>query len=585
MGIIKQLAILSTVAALATATVSCHKGDEWPTPENGKSRRIEVRIATQPTSRTTIDEELLTTRWVKGDRIALWGYGNGSAAFENVPFTLWYPRESPDEGLFTGMIDAMTAGTYDYYASYPVPEAVAGTKVSYTIPAVQDGTWNPDLDIMLAATQGTELREEILNDVTLHFYHKVHALKITIPEGRNLLGRPVEKLRIEFPQPVAGRMTWDLTAPDAAPGMEATSNAVTLDFAEPVDAGDTFWVFIAPVDPTGGEVKFTATDGTEFSWPLSTENFRNCAEGAITPVKLTIGELRPQQDFRLTVDPTHLGEAVTQIDLLEMPEGYEFPSLELRNTTDAFKANEDGTFTLRIFDDQPFAGNIEVGMTVGSENTEGVYGKRCAVSGLSANGCTIEAPYLFFEDFAETTACDTYADNDGKTAQEMTEAGLPGWTGSRWKTEANTSLEFRTHIATAAGPLAKYGRTDTPVLPIRKGRTVNVTVHYEIGATHNSSKSGIKSDCIFGWGTQAGPMAGGSDGNQNYPQNKIEEYQLEKEGTPTNVPTIKDTPVAGLTEGARLTWFGYYYRNSSWTTVTGVTFYYYIDNIRVTIVQ
>ncbi|MCM1151789.1 MAG: fimbrillin family protein [Alistipes senegalensis] len=586
MGIIKQLAILSTVAALAAAAVSCHKDDEWPAPQKGQSRRIEVRIATPHDTRTALDENTLATRWVKGDRMALWAYGNGTAAFENVPFTLWYPRESPDEGLFTGMIDAMTAGTYDYYASYPLPETSDGTKVSYTIPAVQNGAWNPDLDIMLAATQGAELREEILNDVTLHFRHKVHALKITIPEGRNLLGRPVEKLRIEFPQPVAGRMTWDLTHPDAAPEMAATSNAITIDFAEPVDAGESFWVFLAPTDPTGGEVWFTATDGTEISWPLSTREFRDCAAGRITPVKLTINELRPQREFRLTVDPARLGENVLQIDSLVMPEGYEFPALAREHTTRTFEKIDDNLFSTRIFDDQgdAFVDGIEVGLSVGSENTEGVYGKRCRMNGISADGCTVEAPYLFFEDFSETASYDAYADEDGGTAYELTEAGLPGWTGSRWKVDQQ-SLEVRTYVGTSTSKLDfKSGRVDSPALAgIKAGRKVKVRIHYDIGATTNADK-GIP-DCIFGVSEQAGAVAGGH-GATNYPERKIDEYTLDPNGSPTNMPTAKEHEADECSNATRLTWFGYYKKKDGWlVTITGKTFYYYIDNIRVTIVR
>lgn len=578
MRIFKQLAHLSAAALLTAAAVSCHDGDGL-TPGTEPSREIEVSI-NAPATRTALLEDGLTARWVRGDRIALWAYTNGTAAFANAPFTLWYPREAPEQGLFTGMVGAMTAGTYDYYASYPTPEATDGTKVTYTIPAVQDGTWNGNLDIMLAATQGTELKEEILNEITLQFHHKVHALKITIPEGRNLLGRPIEKLRIEFPQAVAGRMTWDLANPAAAPETAATENAITLDFATPVNEGDTFWVFVAPADLTGGEVRFVATDGVEYSWPLSAWNFRDCAEGRMTPVRLTIDERRPQQTYKLTVDPARLGEPVTEINRLTMPEGYEFPNIELSTTTRTITPNNDGTFSVRTFIDQAAAltAGMQASMTVGSENTEGVSGKGCEVRDVTADGCTIMAPYLFFEDFAETTACDTYADNDGKTAQEMTEARLPGWTGSRWKTEANTSLEFRTYIgsSTALGRQEnKYGRVDTPPLPLRNGKTVTLSVSYDIGSTNNSK-------CTFGTTTQSGPIPGGRGyDNRNLPEKEVETFAPDTSGTPTNMPTHKQHTIENCGAGCRLTWFGTY--NSG--LVTAKTFYFYMDNVRVTIVR
>ncbi len=612
MRIFKQLALLSTVAALAAAVVSCSKNDAEPTPDGVCGGRIEVRIAApatrggddattraaeearpenptvvvdanataqMPQTRTTFEEDGLTLRWTKGDRIALWGYGNGGAAFENEPFTLWYPREDPTQGLFTGKIDAMAAGTYDYYAACPAPEAAAGTQVTYTIPEVQDGRWNSDLDIMLAATQGAELREEILNDVTLRFRHKIHALKVTIPAGRNLLGRPIEKLRIEFNQPAAGRLTWNLTDPDAAPQKTQTATGITLAFDTPVDEGDTFWVYLAPVDLTGGEVRFVATDGTEFSWPLSTWNFRDCAAGRITPVKLTIDELRPQHDYTVTVDPTHLGEPVAQIDSLMMPAGYEFPSLALRNISDPIAVNTaDGTCTVRFFEDQPnpFTVNGQVSMSVSSENAEGVYSKRCEVSAATAVGCTVMAPYLFFEDFSETTAVNNYADDNGANGYELTDAGLPGWTGSRWKTDQQ-SLEFRSYQGNSniiGRQDNKYGRIDSPSMPLRNGKTVTLSVSYDIGATSYS-------ECTFGTTTQSGPIGGGHGyDNRTLPDNTVETFNPDTSGSPTNMPTHKDHVIANCMSATRLTWCGRY-------TTSGMmkNAYFYMDNVRVTIVH
>ncbi len=572
---IKRLSILSMFAALAATGAACHKEAARPTDGTDTRRRMEVRIDA-PATRTALGDDGAAC-WVKGDRLALWAYGADAPAFEQVPFRFWYRKESPDKGMFVGMVDPMAAGTYTYYGAYPLPETAAGTKVTYTIPSVQNGAWNGQLDIMLAATQGAELQEEILNEVTLRFHHKVHVLKITVPQGRNRLGSPIERLHIEFPHPVTGRMTWDLTAPEAAPEMAATSNAVTLEFAEPIDEGDTFWVYLAPADLRGGEVRFTATDGTEFSWPLTTAGFDDCRAGVITPVNLTVAEARPQADFRIAIDPSHLGETVTQIDSLTMPAGYEFPALGRCRTLKTFVKNSDGTFTARIFNDQTFANGMQVGLGTASENTEGVYGKRCDVRDVTAAGCTIAAPYLFFEDFSETIPVSNYADENGGSAQEMTDAGLPGWTGSRWKTDQQ-SLEFRTYIgsSTIVGRQDnKYGRVDTPPLPLRSGRTVTLSVSYDIGSTNNSK-------CTFGWTTQSGPIAGGRGyDNRTPPENEVESFAPDASGSPTNMPTHKDYTIRNCVSGIRLSWFGTY--NSG--LVTAKTFYFYIDNVRVTIVQ
>lgn len=567
------------------------RAETGPIVSNG---RVEVRIAPPPaTTRTALGDDGVTTEWIKDDRIALWAFSDsGSAVFEREPFTFWSNKTGNRGAFFVGSIPAMPTGTYRYYAAYPYPESVSGSRVTYEIPAEQDGTWRGELDIMLASASAPELvpadpdRLDDVNELALGFSHKIHALKVTVPAGRNLFGRPVTMLRVRFPRPVTGRMTWDLAAPDSAPSMEGTGDAVTLRFARPVGEGDSFWVFIAPGDMRGGEVLFTASDGTEFTWPLASGAFGDCTAGRITPVNLTLPEIRPSHDFRIAVDPVNLGEAVTEINSIVCPEGYVFPSLDNSNRTERVTPNGDGTFSVRIFNDMGtgFPDNT-VSMTVGSANAEGVFGRRCEVRDVTASGCTIMAPYLFFEDFTDTSFNDAHAEDDN--GSELSGAGLVGWTGTRWKVDQQ-SLEFRTHIGSAAGPSGKYGRVDSPPLPLRAGSSVKVALHYEIGAAFSSGASTlvnyIHPDCLFGLSTDLGTPSGGSNGNQNYPEIRVEEFRLDKDGSPTNQPTHKDNNISEVRKGMRLTWFGYFQRTSNWAAVTGADFYYYLDNIRVTIV-
>jgi len=624
MGILKQLAILSTAAAAAAAVVSCDKDDDRPTPDGQLPRRIEVSIAasavesqrsaasrgpeadeclptivvddpaaeaTVPQTRTSIEDDESTVRWTKGDRIALWGYNSGVAAFENETFTLWYPRENPSQGLFTGKVNAMTAGTYDYYAASPQPEAATGTKVSYTIPAVQNGQWNSGLDVMLAATQGAELREEILNDVTLRFRHKVHALKITIPEGKNLLGRPVEKLRIDFGQPVAGRLTWDLANPDAAPEMAETAEAVTLEFAEPVTEGDTFWVYLTPTDLTGGEVRFVATDGEEFSWPLTTADFKECAAGNITPVRLTIGALRPQHRYTVTVDPTRLGEPVTQIDSIIMPANYQFPSLEPRHITRKITANDDGTFSIKAFADQAdvLASGTEVGMGVASDNAEGVYGKRCALSDPTADGCTVMSPYLFFEDFDKVRS---FHDNDdhgsGSHAQNpdaisLEQYGLPGWTGARTGAQEGDAIRCCCHFEGAGFAFGRYdGRIDSaPMTAIRAEKKVKVSVTYDYDGGTTQAGKDTAPVYAYGYTTKTGAFKG----NENIEHQVEGGIVLSKNNGYGSISQTNSYTISDCTSSYRLSWqVSNNKEGRNWTSYFG-DYFLYLDNIRVTIVH
>lgn len=567
---IKRIALL---ALLATTVVSCHK--EETSRNTGAPRPMEVRIDAT-TTRTVLGDDGLSVNWAKGDSLALWAYDGGTAVFEAVPFRFWHRTASPDKGMFVGTVTPMPEGTYDYYGVSPLPEATDGTRVSYTIPAVQSGAWDSRYDIMLAATRGAGLQEEILNEVNLHFRHKTHALKITIPQGRNRLGRPIEKLRIDFGRPVTGRMTWDLTAPDAGPEMAATSNAVTLDFATPVDEGDSFWVYIAPTDLRGAEVKFTATDGTEYSWPLTTAGFDDCLAGVVTPVTLTVREVRPRHEYRLTVDSAHLGERVTRIDSIVMPAGYEFPSLELRNASAPIPVNADGTCTTHIFEDQPnpFTANGKLCMSVSSKNTEGVYSKKCELTSVTENSCTVMAPYLFYEDFSEITSFDANSNKgaaSNPTATDLSPYNLPGWYGARAQGEAGKAVRIRIY---STGWVYYPARIDSrPIGGIKPGRHVKARVTFNADAYNQSPD---KMRCNVGTSDGKGGFAGNDSNNTIEPLTIAENSSARFD----NILGEYHYTILDCTAATCLSWN--YTKESGW--VSGYTSMF-MDNIRVTIVQ
>ena len=549
--------------------------------------RVEVRIA-PPSTRTALGDDGVTTEWVKNDRIALWAFsGSGSAVFEQEPFTFWSNKADRHGAFFVGSVPAMPVGSYRYYAAYPYPDDVAGTRVTYEIPAEQDGTWRGELDVMLASAEAPELvaadpdRLNDVNELALGFSHKIHVLKVTIPTGRNLFERPVTTLRIRFPRPVAGRMTWDLAAPDEAPSMEGTNDAVTLRFARPIGEGDSFWVFIAPGDMRGGEELFTASDGTEFTWPLSSSAFGNCTAGRITSVNLTLPEIRPSHDLRITVNPTNLGEAVTEINSIVCSDGYVFPDLDIQNRTERVTPNGDGTFSVRVFDDMGvgFPDNT-VSMTVGSTNAEGVFGRKCDVSDATASGCTIKAPYLFFEDFSAVNT--NNAQNDNNRGTTMDAGNLPEWSGSRWETvQENTGyLKLNTYIGTTSSNLDnKWGRGDSPPMACLRS-SVSLRVSYRISGSKDAGwfNTELRSKCIFGVHNDPSAIGGGTGGGTK-PQNVVDSYDTATDGYASM--ESKSYVVASCTNTTRFSWFLDY---STKGTSTAKSINLYLDDIRVTIV-
>lgn len=214
------------------------RAETGPIVSNG---RVEVRIAPPPaTTRTALGDDGVTTEWIKDDRIALWAFSDsGSAVFEREPFTFWSNKTDNRGAFFVGSIPAMPTGTYRYYAAYPYPESVSGSRVTYEIPAEQDGSWRGELDIMLASASAPELvpadpdRLDDVNELALGFSHKIHALKVTVPGGRNLFGRPGDDAPRAFSASRDG--AYDLGSRGARcrhPPWEGAGDAVTL--ASPV---------------------------------------------------------------------------------------------------------------------------------------------------------------------------------------------------------------------------------------------------------------------------------------------------------------------------------------------------------------
>ncbi len=584
-----QFASLTAIACSAlVALTSC--ADE-SLSQNGIEREyIDVEIAAEAVTRTTLGDNG-QSQWSKGDKIVLWAYSGDNAVFSAQPFTMWHRMEDFANALFKATISPMGAGSYNYHALYPIPTSTSGTTVSYDIPATQSGEWQGDLDILHASAEGSELVAG-LNDLTLNFKHKIHALKITIPEGRNLFGRSLSRMRIKFPKAVAGTISFDLRNNTAAPTLTAASSEIYLDFATPKGAGDTFWVYIVPTDLTGGEIIFTATDGVEYSYPISTTALKSCQAGHITPIDLTINTLRPQQDYTLTIDHTQLGEPVTEITSLTLPDGYCFPSLDLNGTTGNITSNGNGTFNVKMFSDianalqSSTSGNCK--MTCGSLNTVGVQSDKCPISNISSTGCTIKAPYLFFENFSGVTS---FSSNDAYSSTGILNrdyAGvgfLNGWSGARVGASAGLSVRIACRRETAT--TQKHARVDSaPLANIRSGSSVSVKVVYDYGMDQDyGGLWGVKAigqTCYMGsTNDNVGTLFSSDASNGTF----VKEFYIKEDDAASwnNVPHKDyDFTCTGCNNTTRIVWRTYPEYDGG---ASNNTCWFYIDNVRVSIAQ
>ena len=209
-----------------------------PHPDAGPVT-VGFRVGGEQT-RTQINDDGRSTSWSKDDRIALWARNEASEFTLNAqPFDIYYRSVNNAGAYFTSTLpQAMAEGRYTYYAAYPLPESLDGTKATFTIPSIQDGRVGNGADIMVATPAEASQLGPLENnpDLSLTMQHMLHVLRFYIPEGDNVLGEPVERIVITMPQQVAGRATADITAPDGGMTLAEGGNTVELNLTEPLDA-------------------------------------------------------------------------------------------------------------------------------------------------------------------------------------------------------------------------------------------------------------------------------------------------------------------------------------------------------------
>mgnify|MGYP003298467999 CR=1 FL=1 len=244
MKIVKKIAALVVCGCALTACVS--EVDNGPV-KPVESGEVGFELCGEAT-RTSIDPDGVTTRWAEGDKMAVWAEdAAGNYTLANTTFRFHHYSDEFDHGYFVANIASMAEGDYTYMLAYPTPQSVSGTQATYSVPATQSGAYDGKYDIMIAEPAVAEaLSAKRKVEINTVMRHQMHAVKITVPEGRNLYGTRFYRLEITFPNPVVGDITLDITNPDAEPVYSNMSNVVVLESAEGFDAGSVLWAFVLP---------------------------------------------------------------------------------------------------------------------------------------------------------------------------------------------------------------------------------------------------------------------------------------------------------------------------------------------------
>ena len=597
----------TTLLLLPLLCAACSKNtDDGTYPATGS---IEVAIGSGPrldirpqsTTRTELGDDGVSVKWQTGDRLALWAVNSAAqTVVDAVAFSLYHYNATYNSANFRGSIPQMAEDTYTYYAVSPVPASTDGLRASYDIPAVQDGTFHGEWDVMVATPiEGADaLREHDKKDpsgisdntdiVNLQFAHKMHVLKITIP--RNDLGEPISEIKLTFPTPVVGRLTVDAANPAAAAELSESSNTLTLRFSEPKEAEDVVYALIAPVTlEEGQEVSIVASSSTlESEERTFAPADRTFAAGHTTPISYNVPAAAVQLTqliFTLAETGVNtLGEAIDTFTVTA-PEGWSFEDGSQSHT---FDVTGTGDYTLR-FRDYTNPTQEMPGFQVTYDSEHALLSETFTLPAVTAGAVnrvkTFSVPWLLYETFENVPAFSNH-DNAGSgiTIDTYTDAialdsyNLPGWSGTRCGADGNNA--FRICVRTEDGWLAVnryHGRLDTrPMSGLKSTARVKVSFNYSI----NISWSAHTPLAAWGYHTTEG-LINSIEGGSTALSSPVTSGITGSGGSYSSITESATYYIDNCTAQHRLAWDIY----SSGRKTGNSNGWLYLDNIKVQIAQ
>ena len=571
-------------------------------------------------------------KWSVGDQLRIWAMKvvGGDKVMNGTIFKLATYNSTFSDADFLARIDQpMTSGQYNYYGVYPAPneDNVSGTQVTYTIPSEQNGNYDPTLDVMVASATGRELvpfgtsysGEEM---PSLRFKPLFHLLRIRIPEGANLLGKPIKRLEITFPQDVVGTVKFDVTNPNNTMVWNNLSNKITVDIADPnlhLDENSNYvWLHIKPGE-INGEITFMAYDSYGVpAAPISTTLNKNVEANHITPIALTIprSSLGNITYIDVKEEANNLGEPWNTMTY----SGREFivPFTGTTSNSLEVRANNEKLYKLAICADPSTLANQSLNVNYDSPNTN--FSDLIKI-GSQYNGMyevKNNVPYLFEEDFSRIVNEQTSeGDNNNSGGDDQGHAGvslsqLPGWSAARfWAKKGTIRLNTRYQEVTISALGYKlsfttelFGRLDsTPLSKLKEGANVTVCVKFDAGAYHHES-SGFEiystSISVATHTDSANPIKGMAEGMYYEPPLSFPEYENTRNNMVVTHATITvengygkeyfggqytsystGNTVAGVTRNTRLCF--YPVSNHATGGMTNCESNVYLDNIKVSI--
>lgn len=590
----KRLGYIIAAGLLCTFS-SCQKGAVENVDNVG---RHTVGFCTGDAStRTMMNPDGLTASWEKGDRIAVWAKNSaGEYTLNNTLFSVYGADGA--RAFFTATIDAsMPEDRYTYCAVYPAPESVSGTKATFTIPSVQDGRVGGGADIMIAAPVLHGPLDEVkeLSDYTklgMSMEHILHQFRLYLPENCGLeAGERIEKIVLDFPKPIVGKITADFSDPYAAPELSDGGSSIILKLSESLEVSSTekrnyAMASILPISFDASDsfnIKVYSTTKIGTSGPINLGG-RTFAAGHSTPVRILLSDVRDYARVRFTVSGNNLGENANAVRLTA-PEGcvwgdgstvYEYrPGHEI-TTGESFEIVFEDTDAYKAFSDK------DITVTFDTEHVDATQTVRMPdLTTLNFAEISAGLPYLLYEDFSTVEAFSSYDTFGFSSAGSCNAVSfLNGWTGARVGAEAGKSMR----VAARRESVANYdARVDSaPIIALKKESDIKVSFSW---GSNNDFYKLVGGDCgqnvYLGYVTSDTAYKSGDKTGIFEDENKF--FTKEKTGTYANTPNAETRVIHSAPAGlVRITW-----RTSVEYSAGGnsTTCWLYLDNIKVQIAK
>lgn len=461
-------------------------------------------------TRTEMLSNGLSAVWTAGDELAVWASNtSGSFALSNQVFKTY--GIDGQRGFFTSTLaEPMPEGTYTYYCTYPVPVSVAGTEVTFNLPAQQDGKVTGGADIMIATpvSHGPLVsvpEPEDHSGMRMTMNRMVHQFRFYMQEESDGLNEDIKEIIVTMPDPVVGTVSADITSPTDGLTLTGGSDVFSLNLSDGL-----------PASPSAADMYFACgaicpsdkvyTDSDFMNITLYSQKYkavldpislagRQFLAGHSTPVRMTLNVFDEYYRLSMKVGDNHIGEPLSNVSIsFDGVQWYAF------NPTGA-DVNGNFTHVVEALNDEGKAAydliisSIESGKATYIYETEhALVNRPLTADMMTYDGNRIvldlgDVPYLLEEDFstansyavadAYTASADQDSNKDGYLLNGYLSAD--GWNAARFGIMEGDCIRINCRYESGGFVVGRYcGRLDTPALKyLKDGASVTIVVEYD----------------------------------------------------------------------------------------------------------